>query len=119
MKRGQATTAVLVSGAAQRVRRSAGEWSKLIEQQRSSGLSQEAFCRARGISSSAWWLWRKRLGAAASIKPMQAAHRNQRSAVAQFVELPNAVMAPLVSPPQALKIRFDLGGGMTLEISRP
>ncbi len=45
------------------MRRSAGQWSDLLAAQASSGLSIAAFCRARGLSVSGFYGWRRRLGA--------------------------------------------------------
>ena len=44
-----------------RVRRSAEQWARLIEDQARSGLSIVAFCRERGIGASNFHYWRRRL----------------------------------------------------------
>jgi transposase-like protein len=45
-----------------RMRRSAGQWAKLIAAQRDSGVSIVAFCRQHGLAASTFHAWRKRLG---------------------------------------------------------
>jgi len=42
-------------------RLSAEQWRELIEEQRRSGLSQRAFCQARGLTVSTFYAWRQRL----------------------------------------------------------
>ncbi|MDQ3331587.1 MAG: hypothetical protein M3552_13185 [Planctomycetota bacterium] len=39
----------------------AGFWRELIESHRQSGLSIEAYCRRRGVSTSSFFAWRSRL----------------------------------------------------------
>ena len=39
----------------------AGFWRELIEAQAASGLSVEAYCRRRGVSTSSFFAWRRRL----------------------------------------------------------
>jgi transposase-like protein len=39
----------------------AGFWRELIEAQAASGLSVEAYCRQRGVSTSSFFAWRRRL----------------------------------------------------------
>ncbi|WP_296895882.1 transposase [Thiohalocapsa sp.] len=51
---------------ARRVRRSAEQWSELIEAQSTSGRSIAAFCRERGLSANSFYRWRRRLEASAS-----------------------------------------------------
>ena len=42
-------------------RRGAAQWRELIEEHASSGLSIAAFCRERGLPSSNFYQWRRRL----------------------------------------------------------
>lgn len=37
------------------------EWERIVQEQRSSGLSIAAYCRERGISDSSFGYWSKRL----------------------------------------------------------
>jgi hypothetical protein len=45
-----------------KVRRDRSQWIAIIEAQRASGLSIEAFCIANDISRSGFWRWSKELG---------------------------------------------------------
>ena len=44
-----------------RVRRSAGQWAKLIAAQRDSGVSIVAFCQHHDLAASTFHAWRRRL----------------------------------------------------------
>ena len=46
-----------------RVNRSPAQWRAVIDEHQQSGLTQEAFCKAHGVSSTALAKWRQRLGA--------------------------------------------------------
>ena len=39
----------------------AGFWRELIEAQAASGLSIDAYCRRRGVSTASFYAWRRRL----------------------------------------------------------
>jgi hypothetical protein len=63
------------------------KWTRIIEEQRVSGLTVARFCEARGIPASSFFPWRKRLRGA--------------PAAAAFVEA---------------KVRGETGGGITIEL---
>ncbi len=45
-----------------RTHRSAEQWRSMLQAHSQSGLSQEAFCRREGVSTTSLSNWRKRLG---------------------------------------------------------
>ena len=45
-----------------KIRRTASEWEALLAAQRSSGLSEAAFCRRKQVSKSSFANWKKRQG---------------------------------------------------------
>ena len=52
-----------------RPRRTASEWSELIERQGESGLSQRDFCDAEGLAVSTFTYWKRKLSGAPVAKP--------------------------------------------------
>ena len=73
----------------------AGFWRELIEAQAASDLSVEAYCRRRGVSTSSFFAWRRRLAEDATPRflPVQiagAALSNEPSAPRPAVELERA-----------------------------
>ena len=42
-------------------RHSTAEWTKLLREQRGSGLTVEAFCAKHRLANSTYWRWRRRL----------------------------------------------------------
>ena len=91
-----------------RVNRSPAQWQAVIDQHQQSGLTQEAFCKAHGVSSTALAKWRQRLGAGGKQT------RVIKAKAPAFVEI-----AP---PPRVadagMKVRLDLGAGIVLELTR-
>jgi hypothetical protein len=105
-------------------RRHLGEqaWRELFDRFGGAGLSVEAFCRREGLCRSSFNRWRARLQpehlAAVSAKPGTA----PVSAPA-FVDLgtlgaAGGAAAPAAMPAGALELRIELGGGLTLTLSR-
>lgn len=104
-----------VSGSApkrQRVNRSVEQWRAVLQAQQASGLSQESYCQAEGVSSTAFAKWRKRF-------------RDERSASAivkatspEFIELPRVARAPESVVQTGVKLRLELGSGIVLELTR-
>src|SRR5512133_801676 len=71
-------------------------WSGLISEQSQSGQTVEAFCRERGLTTSQFYTWRKRL---------------RGSAAEQFLEV-QVVKAPArPAPPKRGAIEIRLGEG--------
>lgn len=66
-----------------RLRRSEAEWSRIFERQRSSGLSEAAFCRREGLSKNTFGCWKQKLGS----------RRGAQSSRPVFVEWPVATEA--------------------------
>jgi hypothetical protein len=102
---------------ARRARRTAAQWEVLLSEQSRSGLTQESFCRLRGLGYSTFGLWRARLRG-------KAAERVKRMSVtphAQFIELPAWPQpAPVATAGsnRALHVELELGGGLVLRIGR-
>ncbi len=99
-----------------RERRTAAQWEVLLTEQSRSGLTQEAFCRLRGLGYSTFGFWRARLGESATA-------RTKRKSVtprAAFIELPAWPVPPvaIADNDTALHVELELGGGMVLRIGR-
>ena len=78
----------------QSMRRTAAQWTKIIEAQRQSDLTVVEFCRRRRIAKATFWYWRKRL---------VTTEKQQRVATAQ-----SFLAVPLVAA-VAERIEVDLG----------
>ena len=96
-----------------RTRRSAAQWDALLAEQVGSGLTQETFCRLRGLGYSTFGVWRARLrrSAAGRVKRTSVAPR------AAFIELPPVLPEP-TRVDSTLHVELELGGGMVLRIGR-
>lgn len=88
-----------------RARRTAAEWQRVIDEQKRSGLSQEAFCRQNDIGYSSFHSWKAKLSGGSP--PMA----NERP---HFIELPPLVTASALS----WDIELDLGQGTVLRLRR-
>ncbi len=99
-----------------RARRTAAQWEALLAEQARSGVTQEAFCRLRGVGYSTFGMWRARLRrkADAPVKRMSVAPR------AEFIEMPAWPVPPvaIAGNDTALHVELDLGGGVVLRIGR-
>ena len=100
-----------------RARRPAAQWEVLLAEQARSGLTQEAFCRLRGLGYSTFGMWRARLrrNADAPVKRMSVTPR------AGFIELPGWPVPPvaMAGNDTALQVELELGHGMILRIGAP
>jgi|ERR1017187_7196963 transposase-like protein len=78
------------------------KWSGLISEQSESGETVEAFCRERGLITSQFYTWRKRL---------------RRSAAEQFLEVQIAKPAarPMPSKRGAIEVRLAEGRCVLVE----
>ena len=78
------------------------KWSGLISEQSESGETVEAFCRERGLTTSQFYTWRKRL---------------RRSAAEQFLEVQIAKPAARPAPSKrgAIEIRLAEGRSVLVE----
>lgn len=95
-------------GNTRRQRRSAQQWSELLNRFEASGLGVAAFCREEAIAESSFHRWRGLLGRNEAARP---------SRPATFVDL-----GPLrCEEPDAVsrwELRLDLGRGVVLTLVR-
>ena len=94
-------------GGRRRRRRTQGEWSELLAEQVVSGLSQRAFCEARGLSVSSFTYAKRRA------KTTQ--DKGEQNAVSEFVPL-NLENSPGSSTVASWDIELALPTGITLRI---
>lgn len=105
----------------QRVNRSVEQWRALLQAQQASGLSQESYCLAEGVSSTSFAKWRKRFreerASSSSTKTAIV-----KAAVPEFVELARGPRPLPVGAhnevPAGVKLRLELGSGIVLELTR-
>ena len=71
-------------------------WSSLIGEQRGSGQTVEAFCRERGLTTSQFYTWRKRL---------------RGSSAEHFLEVQVAKPAALPAPSKGAAVEIRLAEG--------
>ena len=91
----------------------AAQWSQCVKDQAASGQSVAVFCQERGLSAASLYGWRARLsklGAVVISKPRS---------VVPFIDL-GAVHEPSQMPAagSGVNVHVDLGGGMSLTITR-
>jgi transposase-like protein len=98
-------------GARQRERWSAEKYSALAEAHLGSGLSVQAYCVREGINLSSFYRWRDRVGSVH--RPARRAAVKSMPAAGEFIALPTVPMSAA-----CLTLKFDLGGGLTLTVSR-
>lgn len=89
-----------------KVMRTEQQWIAIFEAQRASGLSADKFCRANGIARSAYWKWRKRLGATNGAAVTQAAGPT-------FIRIPITAAAPSSIELEVGTMRVRLEGAAT------
>lgn len=87
-----------------RGRRTRSQWSQLIREQASSGLSQQAFCARHNLGLSTFGKWKRKLDGIEAL-PLSAP---------AFVELPLNTQALEAG----YEIEFDLGEGMRFRFRR-
>lgn len=92
----------------QRVNRSVDQWRALLQAQQASGLSQESYCKAEGVSSTAFAKWRKRF------RDDRSSSAIVKAAPPEFVELPRTQRALEAG----VRLRLELGSGIVLELTR-
>lgn len=100
-----------------RQRRSASEWSALIERQAASGLSQRDFCDTEGLAVSTFTYWKRKLAGGPVAKPRL---QTDRPLFTPIQALPDS--APVSRPDDAdssgWAIDLDLGDGLRLTIRK-
>ena len=107
----------------QRRRRDAAAWRAVIAEQRDSGLSIAAFCEARGIAPSSFYVWRRRLTGDGEARPHSASTATASEAQpAGFVRLEpaSASRGPSAASAAAtmLEVRFDRGATLCCPADR-
>jgi transposase-like protein len=96
-----------------RERWSAEKFSAMARAQRDSGLSVQAYCRREAINVSSFYRWRDRVaGGRRTPRRRAVAVVRATPAVGEFIPLG---ALPISS---RLELRFDLGGGMSLIVTR-
>ena len=99
-------------GTRHRVRRTAAQWRKVVEQFERSGQTRGKFCAANGLALSTFDLWRRKLPAA----PVAEARPEPL-----FVELtpPAPTQTPVGSTGTgAWEVELELGAGVVLRLRR-
>lgn len=89
-----------------------GQWQHLIEQQATSGLSQEAFCASQGLAKGTFQYWKRRLRRGALTG------RSQAPTDVLFTPLPDMGMRHAQPSRDGWLIELDLGNGMCLRLRR-
>jgi len=89
-------------------RLSAERWQALLDEQQHSGLSMRAFCKARGLTVSTFYGWKKRLSDADA---------TGASFERLFTALTPALSQP-TGPEGGWEIELDLGDGVCLRLRR-
>ena len=101
-------------GTRHRVRRTAAQWRKLVEQFERSGQTRGRFCAAHGLALSTFDLWRRKLPAT----PAPVAEARPEPL---FVELtpPAPTQASAASTGTgAWEVELELGAGVVLRLRR-
>ena len=105
---GQETVA---GGVVRRRHRGEQGWRELVERFATAGANVEQFCRREGVSRNSFERWRTRL----------AANRTQAGVATKsstgFVDL-GTLGAGSSALSAGLEVRIDLGGGVTLTVTR-
>mgnify|MGYP001579196227 CR=1 FL=1 len=100
-----------------RARRTSLQWEALLAEQSRSGLTQEAFCRLRGLGYSTFSNWRARCA-----KKSAERHQAVVAPRAEFIELPawpQTVPPVVAGNDSALHVELELGNGIVLRIGAP
>ena len=90
-------------------------WRELVDEQRASGLSVDAFCKRRGLATSTFFNWRRRFKS----EPTSAVA--QASADATFVELEAPPASPITkadasTPSTTSPIELVLSNGLVVRV---
>lgn len=90
--------------------RSLEQWKALFAEQAASGVSQQAFCRARGLSTSAFYQAKSRMKTSGAM-PVAAA-------VSEFIAVSVDSAPPMSESPPAWDVELTLGAGVVLRLRR-
>jgi len=98
-------------------RRSASEWSALIERQAASGQSQRDFCETEGLAVSTFTYWKRKLG---GVPVAKRGVEQDRPLFTPLQVLPNSAEAAAEVEPagSGWSIDLDLGDGLRLSIRK-
>ncbi|MFP4596571.1 IS66 family insertion sequence element accessory protein TnpA [Ralstonia sp.] len=91
-------------------RRSRQRWRELVDEQRASGLSVDAFCKRHGLATSTFFNWARRFKTEAPSEAEQASPD-----VADFVEF-EAPPVPRTTAAEASPIELVLPSGLVLRV---
>ncbi|MBK1733318.1 IS66 family insertion sequence element accessory protein TnpA [Thiococcus pfennigii] len=94
-----------------RVRRSRADWQAVISRAERSALSTAAFCAAEGISTTSFYLWRKRLRGMAPSVP------EPHGPPPEFLDL-GELSRPAKTGAASWDLELDLGSGVVLRLRR-
>lgn len=107
-------------------RRDKQEWLALVEEQKQSGQTRDAFCKARGISISSFCYWQQKFKTHAkrsspltaatqtALVPVSPAHDDPMPGAQQFIEIKPPALSERASP--LWDMELALGNGMTLRL---
>ena len=96
---------------ARRVRRSEGEWRRLLARQRASGLSIRAFCRREQVGEATFHHWRRTLAG-----HLEGGIEGRKETEPAFVDV--GVLGAAHGGKPSLDLKLDLGGGLVLHLVR-
>jgi len=91
-----------------RARKSSAQWQQIIKQQRSSGLSQRAYCQGNELNPVTFSNWKRRLGIDSSGNPKPE----------PWLELPLPAAKQSPGRNQGWDIELDLGNGICLRLNQ-
>ena len=94
------------------IRRSADQWSAIIEQQAKSGLGAKDFCKEKNLGLSTFSKWKRKLQLDGDSKRMPRGH-----AMPAFQPVEIEPSDPVASSP-ATRISLTLDDGITMTIER-
>lgn len=77
--------------------RSEAEWRSIIDEYKTSTLTQKAFCNKHGVAISGFHLWRKRFAA-----------ESRSSASSPFIEISTPDARPPFIQPEVKKTQWDI-----------
>ena len=90
--------------------RSVAQWQTLFVEQAASGLTQQAFCRSRGLSSSAFY------NAKARLKKIDAGH--VMTSMPEFIAVSVEPTPRAQERERAWDVELTLGAGVVLRVRR-
>lgn len=99
-----------------RPRRSASEWSELVDKQAASGQSQQDFCEANGLAVSTFTYWKRKLGGGVAKRSTQV----DQPLFTPIQALPASAETSADAEPtgSSWSIDLDLGDGLRLSIRK-